>query len=383
MEYAIDDTLLRKGYETPVINHSPLPAYAMAGQDYGMTIGVAVTPGGRLFACWVGGGDDPKAYFLLSYSDDGGDTWTEPILAIDPHDKALPCDRSTIVGTLWLDPLGRLWLFFNQSLMHFDGRSSTWAIRCDEPDAPAPTWTEPQYIWYGTALNKPVILSTGEWMLPVALWARYHITPPFGACYHELDALRMANVLVSADEGRTWTRRGGVAFPDTRFDEHMVIERQDGTLWMVARTKDGLMESTSADRGVTWAPPRAAVIQSVSARFHLRRLRSGRVLLIKHGAPAEKAAARREELYAFLSEDDGKTWTDGRLLLDERFEVSYPDADEDRSGRLYITYDRNRARDGEILLAVLREEDILAGQAHTPGARLRQVIRRPGLLTGK
>ena len=39
----IDQELLRKGQEIPVINHQPLPKYAMENLDYGMTIGLAIT----------------------------------------------------------------------------------------------------------------------------------------------------------------------------------------------------------------------------------------------------------------------------------------------------------------------------------------------------
>ncbi len=351
----------------------------MANLDYGMTIGTAVTRGGRLFACWVGGGDNEKAFFLLAYSDDGGQRWTEPCLVIDPHDEALPLERCTIVGTLWADPLGRLWLFFNQSLLHYDGRSTNWRIRCDDPDAQTLLWTKPQYVSDGCTLNKPLVLSNGEWMLPVSIWARHHIKPPFEDCFHELDALRMANVYVSGDAGNTWKRRGGVRFPESRFDEHMIVERRDGTLWMLGRVRDGLMESVSKDRGLTWSEPVRARIQSVSARFHLRRLRSGRLLLVKHGRRLGQAAENRSQLTAFLSDDDGESWSDG-LVIDERFEVSYPDSDQDEKGRLYITYDRNRALDGEILMASLREEDILAGRLTTPGAYLGRVILRPGAI---
>jgi len=47
---------------------------------------------------------------------------------------------------------------------------------------------------------------------------------------------------------------------------------------------------------------------------------------------------------------------------------------------IYITYDRNRKADGEILMAALREADIRAGRVHTCGAFLRRVIRKPGRL---
>jgi sialidase-1 len=378
MNILITKELLSAGSMAPVINHNPLPKYAMENLDYGMTIGVAVTKSGRKFACWVGGGDNSKAFFLLSFQDQGG-PWSEPLLVIDPHDENLPLDRCTIVGNLWVDPQNRLWLFFNQTLKHFDGSSSNWYIRCDNPDSDKPVWTEPEYISYGCTLNKPTVLENGEWMLPVSLWARHHISEPFTDCYRHLDPERMANVFVSGDQGKTWTRRGGVVFPDTQFDEHMIVQRRDGSLWMIGRTRKVLMESFSHDCGKTWSEPVASPIVTVCSRTHLRRLKSRNILLIKHGKLLESSPGKRSELTAFISKDDGQTWSGG-FVLDERFEVSYPDSDQDEDGAIYITYDRDRSLRGEIIMATLREEDILGGKLVTPGARLKEVIRRPGRL---
>ena len=62
----------------PKLNTSPLPAYDYDRLDYGMTIGIERTPGGRLWACWVAGGDSAKAFFVLATSDDDGETWSPP-----------------------------------------------------------------------------------------------------------------------------------------------------------------------------------------------------------------------------------------------------------------------------------------------------------------
>lgn len=372
-------TLLQRGYAIPFINHQPDDRYKMKNLNYGMTIGNAITKGGRQFVCWVGGGDSPKAFFLLSYSDDDAVTWTEPVLVIDPHDTTLPCDRSTLVGTLWVDPENRLWLFFNQSLEQFDGRSSNWFIRCDDPDSSKLVWTEPRYISYGCTLNKPIVMDNGEWLLPVSLWTRRYISKPFSDCYHQLDSERMAHLYVSSDRGESWTRRGGVFFPQSQFDEHMCVQLKDGRLWMIARTETVLMEAFSDDRGATWTEPLEARIQSVPARFHLRRLRSGRILLVKNGCLLHERPENRSFMTAFLSDDEGLSWSEG-FVLDERHEVSYPDSAEGEDGMIYITYDRNRSKDGEILIASLREEDILLGRIHTRGALVGRVIRKPGKL---
>jgi hypothetical protein len=359
----------------PVMNTSPLPRYDYDRLDYGMTIGIERTPKGRLWACWVAGGDSPKAFFVLATSDDDGETWSKPRLVVDAHSASLPMDRSILVGNLWTDPGGRLWLFFDQSMDMFDGRAGVWASICDHPDAEVPAWSPPRRIWHGVMLNKPVVLSNGEWLLPVSLDQRNGFGP-FRDLFRELDPLRGANVLVSADRGATWSRRGAARFPDPDWHEHMVVERRDGTLWMLARTVKGIRQSVSADGGRTWADPTEPEgIRQPNARFHLRRLASGRLLLVKHGDRID-AHEGRVKLSAWLSEDEGKTWTGG-LVLDDRKGISYPDGFQAPDGRIYVSYDRNRATDGEILMARFTEEDVRGGALAGAGSKLRMLISRP------
>lgn len=370
----------------PVLNTNPLPRYGYDRLDYGMTVGVERTRGGRLWASWIGGGDNEKAFLVLATSDNDGATWSEPRLVIDPHDASLPLSCSVISGVPWLDPLGHLWLFFSQSVGYFDGRMGIWAARCENPDSDAPTWTTAKRIWHGFALNKPTVLSTGEWMLPAALWPRELLgcgmvesvgASPFIDAFHELDAYRLGNVLVSRDEGRTWERRGGTAFPcAVDFLEHMIVEKRDGSLLMIVRTlTEGMWQSISRDGGVTWSTGEPW-LPHVNSRHFIRRLHSGRLLLVKHGVPATTRPPSRSHLAAYLSDDDGSTWQGG-LVLDERNDVSYPDGAIAPDGTLYVTYDRNRDTDGEVLLARFTEADVLAGRLVSDGSALRQLVCRP------
>ncbi|WP_232107185.1 sialidase family protein [Gimesia alba] len=359
----------------PILNTSPLPEYDYDRLDYGMTIGIERTPGGRLWACWVAGGDSPKAFFVLASSDDDGEHWSHPRLVLDSHSPELPMDRSILVGNLWTDPTGRLWLIFDQSMHMFDGRAGVWATICENPDAETPVWSKPHRIWHGVTLNKPTVLSNGEWMLPISLDQRTGFGP-FKGCFKELDPVRGANVFVSKDQGATWERRGAARFPNPDWHEHMIVERKDGSLWMLARTAKGIMQTTSTDGGRTWATPTAPEnIKQPNARFHIRRLASGRILLIKHGDRID-AHHGRVQLSAWLSEDEGITWKGG-LILDERKGISYPDGFQAPDGTLYISYDRNRSTDGEILLARFTEEDILAKKLVGSKSKLKMLISRP------
>ena len=118
----------------------------------------------------------------------------------------------------------------------------------------------------------------------------------------------------------------------------MIVEKQDGRLWLLARTNYGIGESFSEDQGKTWPELTPSPIAHTSARFFIRRLQSGALLLVKHGPIAEKTG--RSHLTAFLSEDDGATWPHS-LLLDEREGVSYPDGFSAVSP--YIIHDFDRA----------------------------------------
>ncbi|MBK1439077.1 exo-alpha-sialidase [Parapedobacter sp. ISTM3] len=361
--------------ETPIVNTNPLPTYGYDRLDYGMTIGIERTPNGRIWACWVGGGDNEDAFFVLNTSDDNGQTWSEPRVVIDPHDPSLSDARRTIVGNLWTDPQGNLWLFFDQSMTYFDGRAGLWYTVCENPDSDEPRWSAPKRLWHGCALNKPVVLSDGTWMLPVSLWDRGKIKDEvYKRAFPELDTFRMANVFVSNDRGQTWQRRGGVRFPKPKFDEHQVIERRDGTLWMTARTGDGIWQSVSSDKGRTWSAPQR-YMPHISSRHFIRRLQSGRLLMVRHGALDERTAFR-SKLIAYLSEDDGKSWKGG-LMIDERRGVSYPDGFQASDGTIYIAYDRNRELDGEILMARFTEADILEGRFQSPESGSRILISRP------
>ena len=367
----VTQELLNSIHVTPKLIFDPMPAYGQKYLPFAMAASMESTKKGRLWTCWAGGQDGPNAYLLASFSDDQGKSWRDPVFVIDPQAHGLK--MGTRLGSFWCDPKGRLWLFFHQSVGMFDGSCSNWFVRCDDPDADKPVWTEPVYIGFGASLNKPIVRKNGEWILPVSLWERWHIDKPFADCYHELDAVRGSNVFVSDDEGGHWRYRGGIIYEDSFFNEHSVVELNDGRLWMLERCKKETAQSFSDDGGKTWQPQSTA-FPHVNSKAVIRRLQSGHLLVIRHGQDITKATPKRQELTAFLSTDDGKTWS-GKLLLDERDNVSYPDIAQAPNGDIYIHYDRDRTGAAEILFARFREEDVQAGKLISKAAALKSIVK--------
>lgn len=329
---------------------------------------LAVTEEGRMWAIWYTGptpGEDQNNYVVVSTSGDKGKTWKE-VLAIDP-DGSGPVRAYD--PEVWVDPDRRLWIFWAQAIRRGGAVAGVWTLIIDDPESGDPVWPQPRRLTDGVMMCKPTVLTTGEWVLPVSFWGRKQ---------------ESAAAVVSLDHGKTWQVRGAVTVPEEvkNPDEHMIVERRDGSLWMLVRTSYGIGESTSEDRGRTWSPLTPSKIEHPHARFFIRRLNSGNLLLVKHG-PIDMQLCRsqralRTHLTAFISKDDGETWTGG-LLLDER-RCSYPDGQQSVDGRIYIIYDHGRGSDQEILMASFTEKEAMAGDywsvLYHPGRKISGKARR-------
>jgi predicted neuraminidase len=361
-------------YQPPQIISTPSKDYSPEKRKIQLVPGLVVTPGGRLWATWYAGetaAEDRNNYVILATSGDAGKTWRE-VLVVDP-DKDGPL--RTFDSNVWLAPNGRLWLFWAQALVENtdkrDGaRATTWYLEIDNPENQTPHYRKPTLATTGIMLNKPTVLTTGEWVLPVSIW------------HHDYSA----RMVVSTDGGKTWHVRGACNVPEwvRDFDEHMIVERNDGSLWMMIRTRDGLAESFSRDQGRNWSPAHRSKVQHPHSRFFVSRLESGRVLLVKHGKTidhvddqleyAHKYWRGRSHLSAWVSDDEGKTWKGG-LILDERPDVSYPDGMQTEDGTIHIIYDHKRRMRQDILMARFTEQDVLAGKIISKRGKLRIKVR--------
>ena len=348
--------------QAPILDTTPGAKYSAARRLWQGIPGIERTRNGRLLATWYSGGENegPENYVLLASSANDGQTWSEPLAVIDP-----PAPVRAFDPVLWHGPDGVLWWFWSQSYELFDGRAGVWAVQCVDSSAHDLRWSEPRRLFDGIMMNKPTVLADGTWLAPAAIW---NVVLPGFQLRDDMRNLRFSNVYASRDRGASWSLRGQADVPRRHFDEHMIIERRDGTLWMLVRTVDGIGEAVSADGGRTWPATPHSVFAGPNSRFFIRRLRSGRLLLVNHDR-----FQGRNNLTATLSDDDGKTWH-GDLLLDERADVSYPDGVESPDGVIYVVYDRERTRAREILLATFAEDDIMVGRQATRMCRLKKVV---------
>jgi len=347
----------------PPVNMAPGPEYADEARMFQGIPSIARAGNGRLWATWYGGGtgEGYLNYIMLVTSGDDGHTWSDLKLVIDPDGDG-PI-RASEPG-LWVDPMGRLWLMWNQYPLGLNGPdASLWAITTRDPNSENPTWSAPRLIAYPNqnSFLKPLVMSDGTW-----LWPSFSFYLPI-----------YSRPLLSSDQGESFVPGGEVVIlpeKDRNYQEYNVVELNDGRLWLTSRTAYGMGESFSSDKGRTWTHVTPCQIVHVPARHFMTRLNSGKLLLVKHGAIDEQVE-KRSRLMAFVSSDEGATWSAG-LMLDERVGVSYPDGVQAPDGTIYIIYDYNRHTDKEILMATFTEEDVMAGQFVSKKARTRVLVNK-------
>lgn len=331
--------------------------------------GIAHTRKGRTFISFYSG-DVKETYgnFAAVIFSDDETHYSEPV--------AVTCKKGPFRcfdPVLWIDPLNRLWFIWNVM-----PGEEVMAVICDDPDADELVWSDEFYIGRGIMMNKPTVLSTGEWLFPIGIWKTeiYNNLRKKALTVNDIPA---SYVYKTSDNGKTFVCLGGSDVANRSFDEHMVYEMNSGVLRMLVRLNNGIGESYSYDRGRQWSTGHPIEPSGPNSRFFVRKLSSGRVLLVYHRDTTE-----RTNLTAFLSEDDGITFPYS-LLLDDRTWVSYPDGMECDDGMIRIVYDRERgaflsslddayAAAREILTACISEEDIINGKLCSSKGYLKKVV---------
>lgn len=327
---------------------------------------IEITKKGRTFLTFYSGGTKEEIgnYVILIKSDDGVN-YSEPVAVCFAEGYRCydPC--------IWIDPLDRLWLTWSRC-----PEDGLFGAICDNPDADEIVFGEEFFIGNNVMMNKPTVLSTGEWAFPIAVWDYGIRVLPSN--YDSDITPKGSYIYTTADNGKTFKKLGYADVKNRGFDEHMFLEMNDGTIRAFVRTTYGIGAADSYDGGQHFGKDFDTGYKGPCSRFHIRRLPSGRILLINH-----YNYSGRNNLTALLSEDDGKTFP-YHLLLDERNNIAYPDAAIDKDGMIHITYDRERgafckyfddilSSAREILTARISEEDIINGSIVNKNSYLKRV----------
>lgn len=312
-----------------------------------------ITAGNNIFVAWQTGGErepDPNKlnYITVAASTDGGITWKDPFMIIDPLEES----RQAQVPMFYYNHAGQLYLLFSVEGLGIH------ALAIHNADGPLTgiTYDEPFPVGVSnSSFTKPTLLSDGTILYS--------------------SGTTDARIFRSDDDGRSFeaiaTIESNTPAASRKFAESTLVEKKDGTLWQMRRLENsvngGIEQSFSADKGLNWTVAvgnLGSPLQSPGSRFNMQRLQSGALLFVTN---AEGMGSNRSRMTAYLSEDDGDTWTEG-LVLDADIS-SYPDFWQAPDGTIYIVFDKDRYGEGGIRLCILTEEDAKAGAFVSEGAQ--------------
>src|SRR5690606_16689614 len=124
---------------------------------------LAISPKGRMWAVWYAGltaGEDLNNYVVVATSGDQGKSWEE-VLVIDPDG---PGPVRSFDPEVWMDPNGKLWIFWAQaaaqpggtwSLVSDGTLAGVWGLKIDDPETKEIKVNEPVRLADGVMMCKP------------------------------------------------------------------------------------------------------------------------------------------------------------------------------------------------------------------------------------
>jgi len=340
---------------------------------------------GAAFAHLPNGGIVRFSANRTSVSRDAGKTWSEPLPVSvgDGHSVSaakLSVSAEGVYVLAYMNSAESVWEWDSTTNeMSAQSKLPVYALRSSDGGA---TWSDPVCIFEGRAGALTDIITTRENTI---------VLPITG--YRREPSRAVQFVMVTADQGSTWTQRiidiGGHGHHDGAMEPTMV-ELNDGRLWMLIRTThDWFYECFSSDGGLTWTSPVQNEISASSSPGMIRRLASGRLMLvwnrvrpegINESMWSEQPLARRgggfaikpsswhrEEVSLAISDDDGSTWSTPVVIARQKGGwLSYP--------RLF------EPTPGEIKLSLGYNMEIVAGPKAVPRGALFLALREENFI---
>ena len=302
-------------------------------------------------------------------SRDGGETWNATPLFVNVkacrtnNERALLRTRQGVIVLAFYNLNEMVWTWDSQlGELRPGARLPTYAIRSLDDGK---TWQNLQMLheaWTGDIRD---IIETSDGLIV------------FTSMQMLLNPTRHVIVTYSSDDqGVTWARSniidlGGKGDHGGAM-EATIEELEDGRMWMLIRTNlDRFWEAFSDDGGKFWRVIRPSNIDASSAPGMLKRLSSGRLVLVWNrlypvgednyqrrggdGLVSEVPASwHREELSIAFSDSEGETWSKPVVIARKPgARLSYPYVFEYQPGELWITTTQGGVR------IMLREKEFV------------------------
>ncbi len=323
--------------------------------------GVAELPGGELLVSWYRGSGERTADDVAVFGSRKpvGGAWSEAFVMADT--PGFP-DGNT---ALFVDPVGKLWLFWPLVLANtWESCLTQYRTATNPAGAGCPKWDwqgqlalkpldfEPiltrEFAKWRARLPgpppkefaveavrakaadklfarlgwqtrcKPIVLKSGRWLLPLYS-----------------DTFSAGLMAVTDDAGKTWAASQPLAGFGSI--QPTLFEKKDGTVVAYMRENGPLGNvrvCASADGGMSWGSVGESVLVNPGSGIDGVRLADGRWLLVHNDTPKG-----RHRLAVSVSDDEGQTWKWTRHLVDDpagRFH--YPACIQAKDGSVHVVY---------------------------------------------
>ncbi len=303
---------------------------------------VTVLGGERVMAVWFSGPFEGSVHQVIlgAVSEDGGKSWAEARV-INDAPRVSDFDPGFINAgdrTLLFYSNGR-WADLPSPGPSKQGRPQvgvdSFHMLLMSSDDQGKSWSKPREVGSGPGWNcrsNGVKLKNGTLLIPT----------------HHLRFPHISSVLLSSDNGRSWTRGPEIVTPgDVGSAEPSVAELPDGKLVMVLRTTDGnLWLVRSADHGRTWEAPERHDLPAATSSASLICASNGKLVLTHN--PTKPPL--RTELTMRVSDDGGRTWSAPLTVAEVKpnvdsepkwsRQVCYPSVCELSDGTLLVVWAR-------------------------------------------
>jgi lysophospholipase L1-like esterase len=238
---------------------------------------------------------------------------------------------------------------------------SAWMNGAERKEPKGWHWGEPGVDWKAFILPTYSCRSTDDgktWESPVLL------STPWCGCIHSMIQMKSGRIVlvgqeiipqwrhatvmwISDDLGKSWQRGDMLDYGVGTHDhagslEGSVIERKDGSLYLLLRTESGFLWEAISHDGLKWTGLQATKIASVTCCPQMARLSDGRIALLWNAPPRHdpKSGSSRVELSLAFSDDETATWSKPVIVAANYVpggRVSYPYLYERKPGELWIT----------------------------------------------